>query len=168
MDAFALLTSVSQTYRNIESLALEALVINESGDEDSRNRSQARIVFKYAAPSRLRYEQGGRRGMVQVADGRRMHTCLNRGPMGRGPRCHSVPMAPERPLPHVFRSDLPSGGGNVPFLYQAISEQVASSEVVREEHGCYVVAVTYLRSPHSMMLTRVPVLFWIDGETFLV
>lgn len=58
---------------------------------------------------RLRYEQGGRRGMVQVVDGRQMRTCFNLGRMGRGSRCHSVPMAPERPLPHVFRFNLPAG-----------------------------------------------------------
>jgi hypothetical protein len=168
MDAFELLTSVSQTYRNLVSLALEAWTIRESGDEDSRNRSQVRTIFKYAAPDRLRYEQGGRRGMVQVVDGRQIHTCFNRGPIGRGPRCHSSPMAPERPLPHVFRPELPGAGGNEPFLYQAISEQVALSEIVREEHGCYVAAVTYAESPHPMMLTRMPMLFWIDRETFLV
>jgi hypothetical protein len=51
MDAFELLTSVSQTYRNLDALALEAWVVTESGDEDSRNRSRVRTIFKYAAAS---------------------------------------------------------------------------------------------------------------------
>jgi hypothetical protein len=33
---------------------------------------------------RLRYEQGGRRGMVQVVDGRQMHTCFNLVPWAAG------------------------------------------------------------------------------------
>jgi hypothetical protein len=169
MDPFALLINVSQTYRNLAGLAVEARIVTESGDDDSGHRSRLRAIFKYARPNRFRYEQGGPRGMVQVADGSQVHTCFNRGPMGRGPRCHSVPVLPERPLPHLFRPDMPAGGGNEPFLFEAIDEQVVSAEVIREEHGCDVVSVAYEAPSHPhLVMTRTPVLFWIDKESFLV
>src|SRR5580658_4142707 len=169
MDAFALLTNVSRTYRNLEGLAIEARIVTESGDEDSGHRSQLRAIFRYARPNRFRYEQGGHRGMVQVADGSQVHTCFNRGPMGRGPRCHSVPVLPGRPLPHLFGPAMPPGVGNEPFLFDAINEQVVSAEVIREEHGCDVVAVTYEAPSHPQLaITRTPALFWIDKESCLV
>jgi outer membrane lipoprotein-sorting protein len=164
-----LLLHVSQTYRNLDSLAIDAWIVTESGDEDSSHLSRRRATFRYARPDRFRYEQGGRRGTLQVADGTRVHSCLNRGPMGRGPRCHSVPISAGRPLPHRFQPDMPIGAGGEPFLYEAISEQVVSSEVLREEHGCHVVAVTYAESTRTQLVKiRMPVLFWIDKESFLV
>src|SRR6185312_17450343 len=98
-----------------------------------------------------------------------IHTCFPRNPVNQRPRCHSVPLSPERPLPHQFRQDMPMGTGNEPFLYEAIAEKIVSAEIVREEGGCQVVAVTYempLRSP--LMAVRMPVLFGIDPENFLV
>lgn len=169
MDAFELLARVSHTYRNLSSLALEAWAINESGDEDSASQTRVRTIFKYAAPDRLRCEQGGRRGTVRVVDGVHIHTCSNRGSMARGPRCHSVPVTPVHPLPHVFRPGMPAGSGNEPFLYEAINEQVVMAEVMREENNCRVVSVTYSPPSHSHpAIARMPVLFWIDSETFIV
>jgi hypothetical protein len=64
---------------------------------------------------------------------------------------------------------MPTGAGNEPFLYEAINEGIVSAEVVREEDGCQLVAVTYgecLRFP--LMMVRMPVLFRIDPKSFLV
>ncbi len=66
MDGFALLREVSGAYRKLKFLALEAAIVNESGDENTNQRSEHRVRFFYSAADRMRYERCGKNGIVQV------------------------------------------------------------------------------------------------------
>jgi len=116
MDALALLRGVSDAYRSLKNLAVEATILTESGDENSNQRSEQRVRFFYAAPDRIRYEPCGKNGIVQVADGRQLHTGFGSHQFGGGPRYSSVPAAEMHRLPHLFRLDFPFGGGDEAFL----------------------------------------------------
>ena len=80
MDALALLREVSDAYRKLKSLAVEASIVSESGDENNNQRSEQRVRFFYAAPNRIRFEPCGKNGTVQVADGDRLHSLLYHPP----------------------------------------------------------------------------------------
>jgi outer membrane lipoprotein-sorting protein len=167
MDALALLDRVSDAYRNLNSLIVEAAVLTESGDENHNQRSEQRVDFHFAAPNRIRYETRGKSGLLHVCDGSRMHT-LFRGPHG-GPRYSSMPAPQPGPPSHAFRPDVPFGGGNEAFLFDDIGRNVETAELLREEPGVYVVSVTYRPPdrPHPMVVTS-PVSFWIDAHTYRI
>jgi hypothetical protein len=85
MDALALLRDVSDSYRALTTLAVEAAVVTESGDENSNSRNEQRVRFLYAAPNRVRYEPLGGQGVAQVVDGEFQHTVFG-GPRFSGAR----------------------------------------------------------------------------------
>ena len=60
MDPLTLLRDVSDAYRSLKSLAVEAAILTESGDETSNQRSEQRVRFFYSAPDRIRYEPCGK------------------------------------------------------------------------------------------------------------
>lgn len=96
MDAALLLREVSSAYRELKSLAIEAVLVTESGDEDFRRREEQRVRFSYEAPDRMRYEPCGKTGTVEVNDGEHLHTCfLLHGP-GGGARYYRTPIAEMR------------------------------------------------------------------------
>jgi hypothetical protein len=70
-------------------------------------------------------------------------------------------------VPHSFQPDFPLSN-DATFLFQRIEERVAGARVLREEDGCYVVAVTYEPSPYRAIVIRGDILFWVDTKTFLV
>src|SRR5215472_9064474 len=70
MDALTLLREVSDAYRSLRSLSVEASILTESGDENFSQHSEQRVHFLYAAPDRIRYE-----GLAR--------TDLSRSPTGR-------------------------------------------------------------------------------------
>lgn len=86
MDALTLLRDVSDAYRNLKNLAVEAAILTESGDENSSQRSEHRVRFFYAAQNRIRYEPCGKAGIVQVADGKRLQTNFGGHQFGGAPR----------------------------------------------------------------------------------
>jgi outer membrane lipoprotein-sorting protein len=164
-DALDLLRRVSDTYRTLRTLAVEASVITESGDENQNSRSEQRVAFHYSAPNRFRFEPRGRHGAVQVCDGSEFHSLFHH-PRGED-RYHRLPAGQLHPLPHQFRSDLPFSGDS--FVYQGIEENVVAAELLREDDGRYVVSATYAppQRPH-FAVTDSPVRFWIDAASFLI
>src|SRR5262249_34426078 len=101
MDAMAVLRDVSDAYRGLKTLEIEASIVVESGDEHSSQRSEQRVRFFYAAPERVRYERCGKKGMVQVADGEKLHTTFP-DHVGGGTRVSSVPFSGVKRLPGLF------------------------------------------------------------------
>lgn len=169
LDALELLRNVSNTYRAMATFEVEAININESGDENASSRSEQRVHFFYSAPNRVRYEPYGKDGMVQVVDGTHLHTLFRhaRGFEG-GPRVSSIPISEMHFLPHVFRPDFPLMNDGT-FLFQGIEEGAADARILREEDGCYVIAVTYNQpSPHSGVVTHGDILFWVNTATLMV
>ncbi len=164
MDALVLLSRVSEAYRKLRSLEAEATIIHESGDEYASQRNERRVRFFYSAPDRMRLESPGDRCRVQVCSGMKAHTVFG-GPMGRQ-RYTRMPVNPSR-LPHSFRSDIPLGGGNEPFLFTHISEQVSEAEMLPDEDGRLAVSVTYGPGPHAAIATS-PFRFRIDPGSFRV
>ena len=71
MDGLELLREVSDAHRKLKSLAIEAALISESGDENSNQRGEHRVRFFYAAPDRVRFESCGKKWYGPVADGDR-------------------------------------------------------------------------------------------------
>src|SRR5580704_1728963 len=124
MDAIALLKEVSSAYHRVKTLAVEAAILTESGDENNRHQNEQRVRCFYAQPNLIRYEPCGKDGVLQVVDGSHVHTKVM-GQQPGGPQFNSVPVAEMHWLPHFFRADLPIGGGNGAFLYQGIDERVA-------------------------------------------
>ena len=171
MEALTLLQEVSDTYRGLKNLAVEAAIVTESGDENSSQRSEHRVRFFYAAPDRIRYEPCGKEGMLQVADGQQFHTIFGHQRFGQGPHVSSVPVAQMHRLPHLFWADFPfSGGGGEAFLFQGIDERVAAAQILRDEDGCHVISVAYEPpSRHPGLIVSGPaVLFWVNAESRMV
>ncbi len=166
MDASALLSQVSETYRNLRSLTAEATIIRESGDEYSSQRNERRVRFAYAAPDRRRFESLGDGGVIQVCDGAQIHSLFRHaGPLQR-PRYSTAPAHNDRP-PHDFRPDLPFGGGNEPFLFSHINAGVKEAETLPDQDGHWVVWVSYEPGLHPAITTS-PVRFRIDPGRFCV
>jgi len=167
MDGLTLLREVSEAYRNLQSLSLEASLIQESGDENADQRNERRVRFSYVPPDPMRYEPFGKRGIPQVAGGKNLHTVRFVPPQFGGTQFHSVP-ADRQPLPHRFHSKWPVSGEA--FLFEGIDDQAASAEILRQERGCYVVAVGYAQPPlpEGMRTRRSPVLFRVDERNRMV
>jgi len=165
MDGLTLLREVSEAYRSLQTLALEASFIDESGDEDSSNRSERRVRFFYAAPNRFRYEPASRRGIFAISDGETVHRIFG-GPQGKRHTSHPLAQSPR--LPHRFNAQWPTQ--SEAFLFDGIEEGALSADIAREEDGCYIVGVEYRRDPsrEGMLIQKMPVLFWIDGGTRMV
>jgi outer membrane lipoprotein-sorting protein len=167
VDAMTLLREVSDAYRGLKTLAVEASHVTESGDEDSNQRGEQRVRFFYAAPDRFRFESGGMKGMVQVSDGSQMHTVFH--VHGQGPQYTSIPAAQMQGPRHLFRSDFPFAGGDEAFLYQGLDERVAAAQIVREEGGCHVVSVTYEPSRNLGIIISAPaVVFRVNAESRMI
>jgi len=167
MQALALLGEVSEAYGGLETLAVEAALISESGDENANQRSESRVRYFYAAPDRVRYEPCGKDGIFQVADGSRLQNCFSH-PHGRK-QCTSIPVSEMLRLPHLFRPDSPIAGGDEAFLFQGIHERVVSAEILRQEEGCYVASVTYQPPPWAgLAVYGSAVRFWIDERNRMV
>ncbi len=114
-----------------------------------------RMRFLSASSDKIRFEQLGDHGMLQVADGENVQTLFPRTPMDNGPMYSSMP-ASGMPFPlHSFYSDFPLNG-NAAFLFSGIAERVESAEVLRQEEGCFVVSVRTRRQhmPHSLSTDR--------------
>jgi hypothetical protein len=73
-------------------------------------------------------------------------------------------------LPHLFRPEFPLAGGEPPFLFPGIEERVTGAQILREESGCYVVAVSYQPpQQHSGFLVgESGILYWIGAENRMV
>ena len=169
MDALTLLREVSEAYRSLQTLAVEATLVSESGDEDSNQRGEQRVRFIYAAPDRIRYESGGRHSQVQVSDGRVLHNVFGGHPGDRRPRYTSVPADKMHWLPHRFRPDFPFAGSDAAFLFQGIDERVASAEMLADEEGCHVVSVMYEQLPRAgIQIQGSAVLFRVNADNRMI
>ena len=83
-----------------------------------------RMRFLFASPDKIRFEQLGDHGILQVAD-ERCQTLFPRTPMDNGPIYSSMP-ASGMPFPlHSFYSDFPLNG-NAALLFSGIAERVES------------------------------------------
>ena len=164
MDARALLESVSEAYRNLNSLEAQAIAITESRD-DGFSRSEQPVTFSYVAPNQVRLEQG-RSGMLFVSDGQALHIFF------AGPKRYSkAPLPRPHPLPGVFNPQFPYVSNNSTFLFPNVVERVTAAEILRRESlalegaeaACDVVSVT-LSHPSTPVpsLTRLLSFFgWI-------
>jgi hypothetical protein len=169
VDALTLLREVSEAYGRLQSLAIEATLVSESGDEDSNQRGEQRVRFFYAAPGRIRYESGGRHGQVQVSDGRLLHNVFSGHPGDRRPRYTSVPVDQMHCLPHQFRPDFPFAGSDAAFLFQGIDERVGEAKMLGDEAGCHVVSVTYEPSPRRrIQIQGSAVVFRVNAENRMI
>ena len=161
MEALTLLHEVSEAYRSLKNLALEAVYSTESGDENANQRNERRVRFFYGAPNRLRYEPCGKVGMIQVADGEQLHT-LTFNPLLGGPECGSVPLSADGPLPHVFQAQVPEA-----FLYQGVDEGVTEARILRDEAEHHVVEATYEPSRFDHMAFG-PAVFWVNSKNRMI
>ena len=171
MDAAALLTTVAAAYANLKTLAVELLIANESNNDDMFNRSEQRAKAYFAAPDKLRIEQGNKRGMVTVTNGIDQHHYFAR------PKRYSKGAAQGLDLlPGSFRPEFPIASG-VTFLFSRIAEQVAAAEILREEPAredgsnaaTYVLSVKYETSRFPALAASVsPLLFCVDSKTYLI
>ncbi len=160
MDGRALLEAVGETYARMKSFEVEMLSTNESGDEDHLSSNSQRTRAFFAAPDKVRIEQGGAHGRVTVCDGEEVHHYFSRMKRYSGSR-----FEPGSSLTGSFRPEFPMM--SEVFLFRQIAEKVVSAEIVREEEDARVVAVEYeLLHPHFM--TCSPVTFHVDGRTNLV
>jgi hypothetical protein len=168
MDALQVLREVSDAYRRLRTLSVSAVHLTESGDENCSNSSRMRMRFLYAAPDKIRFEQLGKHGMSQVADGENIHTVFRMPGMSQGPNYSSVPASHMPFLPHAFRPEFPLSG-DAAFLFTGIDERVEAAEVVRQEEGCLVLSVRYAPSTHASFLVQgPPVFFWVRIEDRMV
>ena len=136
MDPSTLLRDVSDAYRSVKILAIEATILTESGDENASHRGEQRVRFFYAAPDRMRYEPCGKDGIIEVADGKLLHTTSGRRGFGGGLRYNTIPVSQMHRLPHLFRPDFPVSNGDAAFLFQGIEERVTAAQILRDEDGC--------------------------------
>lgn len=168
MDALEILAEVSDAYRRLQTLSVTATHLVESGDENSGTKSHTRVRFLYEAPNKIRSEQLGGRGMLQVADGENLHTVFPRLPAGHGPRYSSVPATHQPILPHSFQSTFPITGNTV-FLFAGIEENVESAEVLRQEDDCFVVSVRYAQPAQSSLIVHgASIFYWIHTDHRMV
>jgi hypothetical protein len=171
MNGLTLLHEVAETYRNLKSLTLQAAIVTESGDETASQRGEQRVRFFYSAPDRIRFEPCGKTGLIQVADGKQLHTCFaGSRHFARQERYTRVPLGQAGPLPHLFQPEFPSvSGGGEAFLFQTIDSRVLAADVLREEEGNLVVSVTYEALPDPQLrVAGSPVLFWVSAENRMV
>jgi hypothetical protein len=168
MDANNLLTQVSDAYRRLRTLSVTAIQLIESGDENSSTSSRTRLRFLYASPNRIRFEQLGNQGIMQVADGEDVHIVFPRMAMAHGPRYSSMPTSRMPFLPHSFRSEFPLTGDAV-FLFAGIEKNVESAEVVGQEDGCFIVSVRYAPSTHASIIPLGPsISYWVRTDDRMV
>lgn len=168
MDALALLRNVSEAYRALQTLAVEASLVTESGDENNNQRSEQRVRFLYAAPDRIRYYTLGNKRVTQVADGEYLHSAFGAHGIPGASRYMKTPVAQMHHLPHLFRPDFPLAGGDDPFLFIGIDERVTAAQHLRDEDGCHVVSVESEPPPHPAMVAGSAILYWIDAKTLMV
>jgi hypothetical protein len=170
MDALTLLREVSEAYRGLQSLELEAALIQESGDENASQRSERRVRFFYAAPNRFRYEPCGKGGTLEVADGKHLYTTFTAffGRRSiRHPSYTRVPVSEMGPRPHLFNPEWPVCGEA--FLFHGIDERVATAGILREEDGCHVLSVAYEPPARpGLMVSGSAVLFWVNAQNRMV
>src|SRR5215831_20466078 len=176
MEASNLLQVVSETYRNLQSLEVEALVSSESFDDGCRSYNEERIRFAYTAPNQVRLEHPRRPGHLIVSDGRDMHTFFG----GFGPRegrYSKVPVPEREHLPGMFRAEYPYWQGQQAFLFDRIRERVANTEILQSEAllidgksvHCDLISVTHEPPEHrSFVLAASPTTFWVDQQTRLI
>ncbi len=158
MDAMTVLDNVAATYRGLRTFAADVRAITESGDEGSSHRSEARISVLHVAPDRVRIEQPGRQGVIDIADGVHLHHYI--APMKRYVK---LPVDPGAPLPGFFRPEFPGGGSD--FLFHRIAERVLEARVITAPG--VTIEVRY-ETFESTGMQRGPVQFVVDPETWLV
>lgn len=158
MDAATLLENVAATYQGLTTLSTGVRAITESADEGGSQRSETRISALYAAPDRVRIEQPGPRGTIQIADGIHLHHYV--APMKRYVK---LPADPGR-LPGFFRPEFPAGGGG-DFLFPRIAERVLDARVIP---GSGLTIEVRYETFENAVAHAGPVEFRIDPDTWLV
>jgi outer membrane lipoprotein-sorting protein len=109
MDAKPLLDAVAAAYAKLRSLEVEIRHEQESGDEESFQRSASKSHGWYAAPNLMRYENRQRHGALIVTDGEQIHY-EHRTPAGPRSSSHNQY---GNPMPCEFHPDAPWCGDTV-------------------------------------------------------
>jgi hypothetical protein len=171
LDPRALMEAVAETYRGLETLAVEILATNESQDDHGFNHREQRAKAFFAAPDRVRLEQGGPRGTITATNGSDLHHYF-----GRPQRYSKTRVQPSFPLPGLFRPDVPMVNDTT-FLFSQIAQRVADARILREETlsrdgqltPCQVLEVTHEPAAHSRIVWfSSPLVFWVDSRTSLI
>ena len=160
MNAAGILEDVADTYSRLQTVAAEALVVNES--LDGYTRSEQRVWCHFEAPDRVRIEHKGDNRMVTVRGGGEHVTYFG---VGNHFARHAVDPGTMR-LPGDFSPDMPMIG-EPPFLFRRIAERVKASEVVEQSPGKVLVRVDY-DSPQLPFASTGPLLFSVDTEAKLI
>ena len=168
MDARALIKTVAETYRGLQTLAVNLEITEDSENESGSIHRVQRAKAFFAAPHKVRMESGGRRGSITVMDGIDLHR------YHPSPKRYSKhPAPPAHFLPGVFRPEAALLSDH-PFLFANIAERVADVAIVRaepldgESAPCTVLRVTYEAPDPPRLYATSPVSFWIDSRTNLV
>ncbi len=171
MDGKEVLRQVGKAYEALSSLEVEIVLITEDGDEDQVHRTQRRARAFFAAPDKVRIEQSGRHGHLNVTNGGDIQ---HYSPLQKS--FHKTPIEGADIRLGSFRPDLPSFGTET-FLFTRIADTIEAAEILREEsipgdQGdvlCHVVSVKYEANPRTaMILSSSPATFWVDRVTHLV
>jgi hypothetical protein len=170
MDATALLSSVAETYASLKSLTVDMVLTTEVLDDELADRNERRARAWFAAPNKIRMEQGGRRGILSAANGADQITYF----AGANRYSRATCTANEL-LPGFFRPEFPFAGGPV-FLFSRITENAIAAETLREDRvragdvdvDCRVVSVSYALAEPVATMCGSAVVFWIDLRRNLV
>lgn len=169
MNAASILEAVAATYANLNSLAVDMVIANES-DDGSLHEQPAKGYF--VAPDKSRTERGsGQRGLVIVSDGQYLHHYFG----GLAKRYSKNIFRPSEPLPGMFRPEIPITA-DATFLFNRIAERVSSAEFLRNESVreddsesvSHVLLVSYEMTPVPHILSSSPLTVWVDSKTHLV
>jgi outer membrane lipoprotein-sorting protein len=177
MEGANLLQAVSDAYRNLGSLRVEALISSESFDDGCRSYNEQRVRFAYTAPNQVRLEHPRRPSRLTISDGHNLHTFFDRlGPNNEG-RYSKVPVPERKNLPGMFQAEYPYAQGQQAFLFDRIGERVASTEIRQSEVllidgkrvHCDLISVTHEPPEHrGLVLAASPFTFWVDQQTRLI
>jgi outer membrane lipoprotein-sorting protein len=165
MTALARLQATAALYQQLPHLTAELRFTTESGDEHSLTRTEERVRAWYAAPDRIRIEQGGRRGLIHVSDGE--HDTHYYGAPHRYTKTKRLKTDL---LPGLFQPAFPLAGTPA-FLFHDIAQNVIRAEDAPPAtvNGtlCHVLTVEYAPAPHPSAEFS-PLTIHLDAATGLV
>ena len=170
MDALSLLEAVRDTYSKLKTLSVEFLITSESEQDGSFNRHEQRARAWFAAPDRIRIEQGARHNNVTVTNGAILQQYF-----AAAKRYSKINITRQEMLPGFFRPDTPSIGPT--FLFQRIAERIAEAKILRDEtlaadgleELCHVLSVQYDPPQYTGAIRANSALtFWVNSRTHLI
>lgn len=172
MDAAEILQNVAAAYARLNTLSVEGVIVIESEDYGSHSRIERPYKAFFAAPGKLRIDEGGQRGDAVVIDGVNVHHYF-----ARLKQYGKLPLQGSQQLqPGSFNPEQPVTNSTI-FRFQRIAERVVKAEFLRNEQssehrpdGLYhVISIHYeLPPPPGLALSASPVTVWVHSKTHMV